>query len=84
MNVTGLIIALLVGAVAGFLSGQIVKGRGFGLVGNIVVGILGALIFGFLFGNFNILNSPILNEIAGGTIGAVILLVVISFIKKAT
>ena len=84
MNVTGLIIALLVGAVAGFLSGQIVKGRGFGLVGNIVVGILGALIFGFLFGNFNLLNSPILNEIAGGTIGAVILLVVISFIKKAT
>ena len=84
MNVTGLIIALLVGAVAGFLSGQIVKGRGFGLVGNIVVGILGALIFGFLFGNFNLLNSPILNEIAGGTIGAVILLVVISFMKKAT
>ena len=84
MNVTGLIIALLVGAVAGFLSGQIVKGRGFGIVGNIVVGILGALIFGFLFGNFNLLNSPILNEIAGGTIGAVILLVVISFIKKAT
>ena len=84
MNITGLIIALLVGAVAGFLSGQIIKGRGFGLVGNIVVGILGALIFGFLFGNFNLLNSPILNEIAGGTIGAVILLVVISFIKKAT
>ena len=59
MNVTGLIIALLVGAVAGFLSGQIIKGRGFGLVGNIVVGILGALIFGFLFGNFNLLNSPV-------------------------
>ena len=53
-------------------------------MGNIVVGVLGALIFGFLFGNFNLLNSPILNEIAGGTIGAVILLVVISFIKKAT
>lgn len=84
MNITGLIIALLVGAVAGFLSGQIVKGRGFGLVGNIVVGVVGALIFGFLFGNFNLLNSPILNEIAGGTIGAVILLVVISFMKKAT
>ena len=83
MNVTGLIIALLVGAVAGFLAGQLVKGRGFGLVGNIVVGVLGALIFGALFGSFNLLNSPILNEIAGGTIGAVILLVIISLFKKA-
>ncbi len=84
MNVTGLLIALLIGAVAGFLAGQIMKGSGFGLVGNIIVGILGALIFGFLFGNFNLLNSEILNEIAGGTIGAVILLFLISLVKKAT
>ena len=83
MNITGLIIALLIGAIAGFLAGQIVKGRGFGIVGNIVVGILGALLFGALFGNFNLLNSPMLNEIAGGTIGAVILLLIVSFIKKA-
>jgi uncharacterized membrane protein YeaQ/YmgE (transglycosylase-associated protein family) len=84
MNITGLLIALLIGAVAGFLAGQIMKGRGFGILGNIIVGILGALVFGFLFGNFNLLNSAILNEIAGGTIGAVILLFVISLIKKAT
>jgi uncharacterized membrane protein YeaQ/YmgE (transglycosylase-associated protein family) len=61
-----------------------VKGHGFGAVGNIVVGIVGALVFGLLFGNFNLLSSPILNEIAGGTIGAVILLVLIGFFKKAT
>jgi uncharacterized membrane protein YeaQ/YmgE (transglycosylase-associated protein family) len=84
MSITGLLIALLVGAIAGFLAGQIVKGHGFGLLGNIVVGIVGALVFGFLFGNFNILRSPILNEIAGGTIGAVILLLVIGLFKKAT
>jgi uncharacterized membrane protein YeaQ/YmgE (transglycosylase-associated protein family) len=83
MDITGLIIALLIGAIAGFLAGQIVKGRGFGIVGNIIVGILGALLFGALFGNFNLLNSPMLNEIAGGTIGAVILLVIVSLIKKA-
>ena len=82
MNITGLIIALLIGAVAGFLAGQVVKGRGFGIVGNMIVGVLGALIFGFLFGNFDLLKSPILNEIAGGTIGAVILLVIIGFFKK--
>ncbi len=83
MDITGLIIALLIGAIAGFLAGQIVKGRGFGVIGNIVVGILGALLFGALFGNFNLLNSPMLNEIVGGTIGAVILLLIVSLIKKA-
>jgi uncharacterized membrane protein YeaQ/YmgE (transglycosylase-associated protein family) len=84
MDITGLIIALLIGAVAGFLAGQIVKGHGFGVVGNIIVGIVGALLFGFLFGNFNLLGSAILNEVAGGTIGAVILLFLIGLVKKAT
>ena len=84
MDLTGLLIALVIGAVAGFLAGQIVKGHGFGLIGNIIVGIVGALIFGALFGNFNFLNSPMLNEIAGGTIGAVVLLLLIGLIRKAT
>lgn len=84
MDITGLIVALLIGAVAGFLAGKIVKGHGFGAIGNIVVGIVGALLFGFLFGNFNLLNSPILNEIVGGTLGAVILLVLIGLFKKVT
>lgn len=83
MNSTGLLMALVIGAIAGFLAGKIVKGHGFGVLGNIVVGLLGAFVFGFLFGNFNLLNSPILNEVAGGTIGAVILLFVIGVIKKA-
>ncbi|TWU31958.1 GlsB/YeaQ/YmgE family stress response membrane protein [Novipirellula artificiosorum] len=83
MNITGLVVALLIGAVAGFLAGKIVRGSGFGLVGDIIVGILGALVFGALFGSFNLLHSAILNEIAGGTIGAVILLFVIRLFKKA-
>ena len=83
MDITGLLVALLIGGIAGFLAGQLVKGRGFGLIGNIIVGILGAVLFGFLFGNFNLLGSPMLNEIAGGTIGAVILLLIIGLIKKA-
>ena len=83
MSLTGLLVALLIGAIAGFLAGQIVKGHGVGLLGNIIVGIVGALVFGALFGNFNLLNSPTLNEIAGGTIGAVILLFLIGLIRKA-
>lgn len=84
MNITGLIIALVVGGVAGFLAGKLVKGHGFGIVGNIVVGIVGSVLFGYLFGNFNLLNSPILNEVAGGTLGAVILLILIGLFKRAT
>ena len=83
MNVSGLLVALLIGAVAGFLAGQIMKGRGFGILGNIIVGVLGAILFGALFGSFNLLNSPILNEIAGGTIGAVILLFLIGLFRKS-
>lgn len=80
----GLLIALLIGAIAGFLAGQIVKGHGFGIGGNMIVGILGALVFGFLFGTFNLLSSPLINEIVGGTLGAVILLFGIGLVKKAT
>lgn len=82
MDITGLLLALLIGAIAGFLAGQLMKGQGFGLVGNIIVGIVGSLVFGLLFGGLNLLNSPILSEIAGGTIGAVILLFVIALFKR--
>ena len=83
MDLTGLLVAMLVGAVCGFLAGQLVKGHGFGVLGNIIVGVLGALLFGALFGSLNLLSSPILNEIVGGTIGAVILLFLIGLFKKA-
>ena len=46
---TAIIIACVIGAIAGWLAGLLVQGTGFGLVGDIVVGILGALIAGFLF-----------------------------------
>jgi uncharacterized membrane protein YeaQ/YmgE (transglycosylase-associated protein family) len=83
-NLYGLLIALLVGAIAGYLAGQIVKGHGFGTVGNMIVGIVGSLLFGVLFGSINLLRSPILNEIVGGTLGAVVLLLAVGFFKKAT
>mgnify|MGYP000616216112 CR=1 FL=1 len=79
----GLIVALIIGAVAGFLAGQLMKGRGFGLLGNIIVGIVGAWVFGALFGNFSLFSSALLNQIAGGTIGAAVLLFVIGLVKKA-
>lgn len=50
MDVTGLLIFLAIGAVAGWLAGTLMKGGGFGLLGNIVIGIIGAVVGGFVFG----------------------------------
>lgn len=75
----GLIGMLVVGAIAGFLAGQLFRGKGFGLLGNIAVGIVGALVGGFLFGNVFIVGG-VIGKIICATIGAVILLFVISLV----
>ncbi|MFG1463687.1 GlsB/YeaQ/YmgE family stress response membrane protein [Xanthobacter sp. DSM 24535] len=77
----GLIGMLLIGAIAGWLAGQLFRGVGFGLLGNIAVGIVGALIGGFLFGNVFIVGG-LLGQIISATIGAVILLFIISLVKR--
>jgi uncharacterized membrane protein YeaQ/YmgE (transglycosylase-associated protein family) len=82
---TALIITLVVGAIEGWLAGLVVNGTGFGLVGDIVIGILGALIAGFLFPYFGIaltLGGGLLGAIILAFIGAVILLVVVKVIKN--
>jgi len=86
MTGTGLIIFLLVGAIAGWLAGVIVRGFGLGLLGNIVVGILGALLAGWLLPRLGIgfsLGGPILTEIVYALIGAIILLVIIGLFRRA-
>lgn len=74
-----LIYLLLLGAVAGWLAGQVMKGRGFGLLGNIVVGIVGSFIGGKLIGS---IGGGDLGYLITATLGAVILLFVVSLIKK--
>jgi uncharacterized membrane protein YeaQ/YmgE (transglycosylase-associated protein family) len=79
-----LIIWLIIGAVAGWLAGQVMKGYSFGLVGDIVVGILGAVVAGFLFPALNFrLGSGIVGEIISAAIGACILLFVARLIRRA-
>lgn len=83
MTLTGILIIVLVGAVAGWLAGQIVKGHGFGLAGNIVVGIVGAFIAGLLLPRVGfVIGDPIIGGIVHATIGAVILLVLIKIIRR--
>jgi uncharacterized membrane protein YeaQ/YmgE (transglycosylase-associated protein family) len=83
MDLQGLIILLIVGAIAGWLAGVIMKGYGFGLIGNIIVGILGAVIAGWLLPYFHIyIGAGIIGAIINAVIGAVILLFVIGLIKR--
>jgi uncharacterized membrane protein YeaQ/YmgE (transglycosylase-associated protein family) len=80
---SGLIIWLVIGAVAGWLAGQIMRGYGFGLIGNIVVGIVGAFIAGWLLPRIGfVLIGGVVAEIINAAIGAAILLAVIGFLKK--
>ena len=84
MSAETLIIWLAVGAIAGWLAGVLVKGYGFGLVGNIVIGIIGAFVGGWLFGNLGLaVGGGIVGAIIGATLGAVVLLLLIRFIRRA-
>ena len=80
----GILAALIIGAIAGWLAGLIVRGAGFGLIGNMVVGIIGALVAGWLLPQLHIeLASGTVGAIINATIGAVIVLVVLSLVRRA-
>lgn len=86
MTLTGLIIFLFIGAVAGWLAGLIVRGFGFGLLGNIVVGIVGAFLAGWLLPTLGVgfsVGGPILTSIVYAMIGAIVLLVLLGLIRRA-
>ncbi len=81
---TDLIIWLIVGGLAGWIAGLIVQGTGFGLIGDIVVGILGALVAGWLLPRLGIhIGTGFVSSIINAVIGAVILLVVVGLIRRA-
>ena len=78
----GLIVILFVGLVAGWLAGKLVRGTGFGIIGDIVVGICGALVASFLFPKLGIrIGTGLVSEIVYSAIGAVILLVVVRLVR---
>lgn len=84
MGLEGLIIALVIGAIAGWLAGVVVKGGGFGLLGDIVVGIIGSLVAGWLFPRLGVsLGGGWIGAILSSTLGAVIVLLVLRVIRRA-
>ena len=84
IEIQALIIFLIVGAIAGWLAGQIMTGFGFGLVGNIVLGIIGALVAGWLLPRIGVyIGGNMIGDIINALIGAIIVLFVIGLLKRA-
>ena len=80
-----ILIWLVIGAVAGWLAGQVMQGTGYGLVGDIIIGILGAVVAGYLFPVLGIrLGSGMVSAVVAATIGAIVLLFAARMIRRAT
>ncbi|MGD8346061.1 MAG: GlsB/YeaQ/YmgE family stress response membrane protein [Lysobacterales bacterium] len=77
----GLIASLIVGGIAGWLAGVILKGRGHGILMNIIIGIIGGLIGGFLFDLAGFATTSIIGSIIVATIGAIVLLWIVNKLK---
>jgi uncharacterized membrane protein YeaQ/YmgE (transglycosylase-associated protein family) len=82
MRLQDFLIFLLVGALAGWLSGVITKGSGFGAVGNVIVGIIGAFLGNLLFGLVGIAAYGLLGHILFAVAGALLFVYLLRFIKK--
>ncbi len=77
MNAENLLIWIIVGLIAGWLAGVVVRGGGFGVVGDIVIGIIGAFLGGLLFSSLGIGAYGIVGSIVVAFIGAVVLLLIL-------
>ena len=77
-----IIYMLIIGAIAGWLAGNFFKGRGFGLLWNILLGIAGAVVGGFLFGIVGLATTGLIGELISATVGAVIVLWISTQVKK--
>jgi uncharacterized membrane protein YeaQ/YmgE (transglycosylase-associated protein family) len=77
-----IIVILFVGLVAGWLAGKIVRGTGFGIIGDIIVGIAGAFITSLLFPRLGLhLGTGLVSEIIYSAIGAVLLLLIVRLLR---
>jgi uncharacterized membrane protein YeaQ/YmgE (transglycosylase-associated protein family) len=72
---------ILIGIAAGWLAGQVTKGGGFGLIGDLIVGVIGAVLGGFLFGLFGLVAYGLLGSLITATVGAIVLIVLLRFVK---
>ncbi len=74
---------IVIGILAGWIAGKIMRGRGFGLLGDLIIGVIGSLLGGFVFGLIGLGAYGLIGRLVVAVAGAVILLWLIRFIKKA-
>ena len=82
MSTEHLLLFLVIGIVAGFLAGKIMKGSGFGLIGDLIVGVIGSFIGVWVFGLLGISSGGIVGLLVAAIIGALLLLYVIRLAKS--
>ena len=83
MDATSLIWFLLIGLIAGWLAGQVMRGGGFGLIGDMIVGVIGAFLGGWLFGLLGISAGGLIGSLITAFVGAVILILLLRLIRRA-
>ena len=83
MTVSYLIWFLLIGLIAGWLAGRVMKGGGFGIVGDMIVGVIGAFLGGWLFSMMGISAGGTIGAIITAFVGAVVLILLLRLIKRA-
>jgi uncharacterized membrane protein YeaQ/YmgE (transglycosylase-associated protein family) len=82
MSIQAFITTLIIGALAGWICGFIIKRKGFGPIGNVVVGIAGALIAQYAFGYLGISAHNVVGQLIFAVIGALVFVYLLSFIKR--
>ena len=83
MSNEGILVILFVGLIAGWLAGKVVRGAGFGIIGDILLGIVGALIASLLFPKLGIsLGTGLVSEIIYSAIGAILLLLIVRLLRR--
>ena len=83
MTLTALIWFLLIGLIAGWLAGKVVRGGGFGVVGDMIVGVIGAFLGGWLFSLIGISAGGLIGSLVTAFVGAVVLILILRAIRRA-
>ncbi len=74
---------IIIGILAGFIAGKLMRGGGFGILVNLIVGIIGAVLGGWIFGLLGIAVGGIIGSLVTATVGAIVLLWIVSLFRRA-
>ncbi len=78
-----LAIWIVCGILAGWLTGLVVKGRGFGLIGDLIIGLLGGIVGGWLFALFGLYPMSLIGNISVAVVGGIVLVAVVRILRRA-